>query len=53
MTKLKPHQAGELRADAVRDGTWFLDEVESKEEGGQLGRCAVGKERCVGVVHQL
>ena len=50
MFKLKLHQAGEVRADAVRDGTWFEDEVESEEDGEELGTCAVAKERCVGDV---
>ena len=43
--KLKLHQAGEIRADAVRDGTWFWDEVKPENYGEELRTCASGKER--------
>ena len=51
--KPKLHQAGELRADAVRDGTWFWDEVKPENYGEELRSCAAGKERRVCVVQQL
>ena len=51
--KLKHLQAGELRADALRDGTWFQDEMESEMDGEELRTYATGKERCVSVVQQL
>ena len=43
MLKLKLLQAGELRADAVRDGTWFWDEVKPEDYGEELRTCAAGK----------
>ena len=51
--KLKVHQAGEVRADAVRDGTWFWDEVKPENYGEELRMCATEKERCVCDVQQL
>ena len=51
--KLKPLQAGEVRADAVRDGTWCWDEVKLENYGEELRTCAAGQERCVSVVQQL
>ena len=53
ITKIKPLQAGEVRADAVRDGTWFWDEVKPENYGEELRSCAAGKERRVCVVQQL
>ena len=53
MFKLKFLQAGELRADAVRDGTWFWDEVKPENYGEELRTCAAVKESCVGDVQQL
>ena len=51
--KLKPLQAGELRADAVRDGTWFWDEVQSEEGGARSsGHVRWGKSG-VSVIQQL
>ena len=51
--KIKLLQAGEVRANAVRDGTWFWDEVKPENYGEELRTCAAGKERCVCVVQQL
>ena len=53
ITKLTVLQAGEVRADAVRDGTWFWDEVKPENYGEELRTCAAGKERFVSVVQQL
>ena len=53
MIKLKLLQAGEVRADAVRDGTWFWDEVNPENCREELRTYAAGKERFVGVVQQL
>ena len=53
LLKIKLLQAGEARADAVRDGTWFWDEVKPENYGEELRMCATEKERCVSVVQQL
>ena len=41
--KLKPLQAREVHADAVRDGAWFWDEVKPENYGEELRTCAAGK----------